>query len=445
MSFATKYMSMVRRVLPSPLAIAVILTLLTAGMAIIFTTSPSDENQLGYVADAWNKGFWELLSFTMQMMVMLVLGHTIALSKIVRRLIDWITSYCTTQRRAAVLVTVFSILMGYVNWGLGLIFGAILARKVAEFAQAKGIPVNYPLLGACGYVSVLVWHGGLSGSAPLTIAKEGHSMEAQMGVMPLTDTIFTTGNMWAFILVLIALPALAWILSGKGAELLKPFEKSPTTPIQHKDMKGAEKLEHFNWVGTGFGILILLVALRQLILTPVKLNYLNLDSINLVLFGLALCSHKSLFGFVRAAEEAIKGTTGILIQFPIYAGIMGIMKFTGLLAIFANFFIQLSTPESFPFFAYLSSSIVNLLVPSGGGQWQVQGPMLVEAALQLGVPLKKVVMALAYGDQLTNMLQPFWALPLLGITGLKAKDILPYSAIFMLVAGTIYLSILYIF
>jgi short-chain fatty acids transporter len=121
------------------------------------------------------------------------------------------------------------------------------------------------------------------------------------------------------------------------------------------------------------------------------------------------------------------------------------MRFTGLLAIFANFFIQLSTPESFPFFAYLSSSIVNLLVPSGGGQWQVQGPMLVEAALQLGVPLKKVVMALAYGDQLTNMLQPFWALPLLGITGLKAKDILPYSAIFMLVAGTIYLSILYIF
>jgi short-chain fatty acids transporter len=148
---------------------------------------------------------------------------------------------------------------------------------------------------------------------------------------------------------------------------------------------------------------------------------------------------------VAASEQAITGSTGILIQFPLYAGIMGIMKYTGLLEVFAHFFIDNSTAQSFPFFAYLSSAVVNVLVPSGGGQWQVQGPILVEAAQHLGVSMPKTVMALVYGDQITNMLQPFWALPLLGITRLKAKDILPYSMLFMLVGGALFLTILYLF
>ena len=438
-------MSVVRKILPSPLAIALLLTLFTAILAIVFTDIPNGQNRIGYVSDAWSKGFWELLAFTMQMMIMLVLGHMLALSKTVGKLIAWITSLCTSQARAAIFITIFSILMGYLNWGLGLIFGAILARKVAEHAAKNNIPINYPLLGACGYVSILVWHGGLSGSAPLTIAKTGHSLESVMGVIPITETILTQGNLVAFALVLIFLPLLAWLLSKGGNNLLTSLKEVQTSSNEEVQLDGAERLDRWKYLGLFFGILVLLTAVRQFLSTPEKLSYLNLDSINFMLFGLALCFHGSLFKFVQAAEEAIKGTTGILIQFPIYAGIMGIMKYTGLLALFANFFIQISTPTSFPFFAYVSASIVNILVPSGGGQWQVQGPMLIEAAKTLGVPFKKVVMALAYGDQLTNMLQPFWALPLLGITGLKAKDILPYSALFMLVAGTIYLAILYIF
>ena len=146
-----------------------------------------------------------------------------------------------------------------------------------------------------------------------------------------------------------------------------------------------------------------------------------------------------------AIKEAIGGSVGIIIQFPLYAGIMGIMKYSGLAAGVSYAFVNISTDLTLPIYAFLSAGIVNIFVPSGGGQWAVQGPIVVEAAQALNVPIQKVVMALAYGDQLTNMLQPFWALPLLGITQLKAKDILPYSGIILLVGLVIFITTLLIF
>jgi short-chain fatty acids transporter len=140
----------------------------------------------------------------------------------------------------------------------------------------------------------------------------------------------------------------------------------------------------------------------------------------------------------NAAAKAVQSTTGIIIQFPLYAGIMGIMKYSGLLVVITNWFVSVSTPQSLPLFSFFSAALVNLFVPSGGGQWAVQGPVLMEAAGLVGVDYAKEVMALAYGDQLTNMLQPFWALPLLGITGLKAGQILKYSLPFMLIGMVIY-------
>ena len=144
-------------------------------------------------------------------------------------------------------------------------------------------------------------------------------------------------------------------------------------------------------------------------------------------------------------NHAIRGASGILIQFPLYFGIMGIMNESGMVEIMSSFFVNISTPTTFPLFTFLSAGIVNVFVPSGGGQWAVQGPIIIDAANQLGVPYWKSVMALAYGDQITNMLQPFWALPLLGITQLKAKEILPYTLILMLAGGSIFVLGLLIF
>lgn len=436
-------MLLVQRVLPSPLTIAIFLTIFSAVLAFIFT-KPDDGSRLEFVANAWNIGFWELLEFTAQMMLMLVLGHVIALSYVVGKLIDRIAEACTTATKSAVLVALFSILMGYLNWGLGLIFGAILARKVYESVSKRGIPANYPLLAACGYLSLLVWHGGMSGSAPLTIAKSGHSTEAELGVIPISETIFSPGNLLGFVLIVLVLPTLAAILS-RLADTTKKYPLKKLPEMDHTKANGAERVEHISAVGFVFGLAFLSIAFYQLISGPDKLSFFNLDSINFMLFGFALCFHGKLSSFLWASEEAIKGSTGILIQFPLYAGVMGIVKYTGLLAIFSNAMLATSTAYTFPFWTFFSASLVNILVPSGGAQWQVQGPILIDVARQLGVPMHKAVMSLVYGDQLTNMLQPFWALPLLGITGLKAREILPYSALFMLVAGVIYLVVLYAF
>jgi short-chain fatty acids transporter len=144
----------------------------------------------------------------------------------------------------------------------------------------------------------------------------------------------------------------------------------------------------------------------------------------------------------KAAGEAIGSTTGIIIQFPLYAGIMGIMKYSGLLVVMTEWFVNISTKQTLPLFSFVSASLVNLFVPSGGGQWAVQGPVIIEAANMIGVSPAKEVMALAYGDQLTNMLQPFWALPLLGITGLKAGEIFRYSVPYMFIGLLIFSLVL---
>lgn len=437
-------MKFVERVLPSPLAIAVILTLFTALLAYLFAPLPNGSAGVWTVAESWNKGLWELLGFTMQMMLILVLGHTIALSTVVNRITRKLASFCKSNAHAAVLVTVFSLLAGYINWGLGLVFGAILALKVGEYAKEKGISINYPLIGACGYTSLMVWHGGLSGSAPLTVSSEGHSMVDQIGVLPISETLLGTSNIIAVVCSLILIPLFALLLSKRSFEKKYPKTRSSKQDTNEK-LQGAERLDGSKWLGLGFGLIFIVIWVQQLVSSSSRFEFINLNSINFLLFGTALIVHRSLKSFVHAAEKAIKGSTGILIQFPLYAGIMGIMKYTGLLDVMAHSFIEVSTTTTFPFFAYLSSAVVNVLVPSGGGQWQVQGPILIEAAQHLNVTTAKTVMALAYGDQITNMLQPFWALPLLGITGLKAKDILPYSSLFMLVGGLLFLSILYLF
>ena len=189
------------------------------------------------------------------------------------------------------------------------------------------------------------------------------------------------------------------------------------------------------------------MALRKIWITPTGagLSFINLNYINFLLFGLGILLHTSFFKFTNAVQEAIGGSVGIIIQFPLYAGIMGIMKYSGLGVEVSQAFVSISNTTTLPIFSFLSAGLVNIFVPSGGGQWAVQGPILMDAAQTLNVSVPKTIMALSYGDQMTNMLQPFWALPLLGITKLKAKDILPYSALIMLVGMLIFIFSLLIF
>lgn len=446
------------RFLPSPFTIAILLTLVTIVLAYFTSPAPQDESHLLAILSYWENGIWnnDLLVFAYQMMLILVLGHILVLSKPMNNLIMRLVGGVSGTTQAVVLVSVCTLLVSFFNWGLGLIFGAIMARKVAEAAQANQVSINYPLVGASGYAGLLIWHGGISGSAPLKVAESGHLEQLMAGVsnpaileqlpdaISTSQTVFSYWNLIIFGVLLVVIP-LTFYLIGKGvkptAYSLTPYKPNATA----KDMAtGAERLDHYKWFGLAVGVFILITFgyqyWNQLIvgtLTPNMLNFFML--------GLALMLHGSFKSFLSAVEEAIKGASGILIQFPLYFGIMGIMRDSGMVLQIADFFVSVANTTTLPIFTFFSAGLVNIFVPSGGGQWAVQGPIVIESALQLGVPLPKAIMALAYGDQVTNMLQPFWALPLLGITKLKAKEILPYTLIIMLVGIAVFLAGLLIF
>ncbi|MFC2100746.1 short-chain fatty acid transporter [Bacteroidota bacterium] len=440
MKFFSFFTNSIRKVLPSPFSIAIILTFLTIILALFFTKSENEEKSYFIqVIGFWEMGFWELLEFSMQMMLILVLGHVLALTRVFNSLIRSATVLCNNTANAAFTVTLLTILVSYLNWGLGLIFGAIFSRKVAEYALEKGIKINYPVIGASGYAGLMVWHGGLSGSAPLIIAQKDHFLIDQTGVIPVNETIFSPMNMMVFIAILVFIPLVMYLI-GKRSES-QSIEIEGTADIASEIIQktsGAEKMDHSKIFTYFFSFLIIGYGVYKAFITG-NLSVLNLNYINFILFGLGLLLHGTIFRFIKAVNSAIIGASGIFLQFPLYAGIMGIMKYSGLFLVFTEFFIQISNEQSFPVFTFFSASIVNIFVPSGGGQWAVQGPVIVEAASQLGASIPKSVMALAYGDQLTNMLQPFWALPLLGITGLKARDIIPYTFILMLAGMLIFI------
>ncbi|MBD3638070.1 MAG: short-chain fatty acid transporter [Crocinitomicaceae bacterium] len=461
--FTDKFTSFYKRLLPSPFSIAILLTLLTFILALIFTR-PTGEGIGSYSVDllkSWEEGLWKTggggLYFAFQMMLMLVLGHILAISSPASKVIDALTLPCKDTASSAFVVTIATIAVSLFNWGLGLIFGAILARKIGEKFNRENKPLNYALIGAAAYSGLMVWHGGLSGSAPIKAADENnlHDLVAKMDVdlasvptrIDMGETVFSTMNIVVSLVLIIVLPLLMRAIGKKE----KPHQKLPSPVMVEEEViekhKGAEKLDHSRIFSLTIGIVILFYAFHKAVIQPEKLSlsFLTPNFINFVLLGLGLMLHLSITKYVKAANDAISGATGILLQFPLYFGILGIMIGSGLIIDISDWFVSISTKETFSIFTFFSAGLVNVFVPSGGGQWVVQGPVIISAAQELGVSYPKAIMALSYGDQLTNMIQPFWALPLLGITGLKARDILPYTLILFLAGIVIFLSGLIIF
>jgi short-chain fatty acids transporter len=416
---------------PSPFEIALLLTLICL-IAAVAMTRPAGAGVGGYsleVLEFWKAGFWELLEFTLQMVLILVFGHALAISPLINRMLSAIAASATSNQRAVLITAAVTLAAGYLNWGFGLILGAVLARKIGENASRHNVPVNYPLVAAAGYVGMLVWHGGFSGSAPLKVAEAQHFLVDSIGVIEVGETILNPSNLLINgVLVLVVLLTFFLLSKLKGREIDLPFGS---------DRKVSKPMVQ-NYLGLGIGAVILLLSLLDFYRIPEEgLGFITLNFVNFFLLGLGLCLHVDLNAYVKAVQTALAGAVGIILQFPFYAGILGVLKYSGLLVLVADFFVKNASAATFPLWTFLSAALINLFVPSGGGQWAVQGPVIMEAAKSFGLPLNKVIMALAYGDQLTNMLQPFWALPLLAITGVPAKDVLKYTAVVFLVAGLV--------
>lgn len=471
-----------RAAIPDPFVIALGLTLLTAVLAVLvgFQTGadkhrPDIGERALRVFDAWggianpSRGLWSLLAFTMQMCLVLVTGHAMASAPAMRALILRIACWPRRVHHAAAMVAMISCLAGVVNWGLGLIVGAILAREVAGSLRRRGLTPPSGLLPAAGYSALLVWHGGLSGSAPLSVTTIGNARKAftddQLASLnalvvddkgavaaaaPWIGLDATLGSALNLIVtggLVVLVPSMYWLLAPRalstrgstvengdarpaiGSRKIAPVP-SETEPVPGRFPDWLERSPIPAWV-----LAALIAAVTVRFVARSGFGQLGLDQINGVMLAIGLALHGSLRRYADAAEDGVRGCTGIVLQFPLYAGIMEMMRASGLAHMLAASLTDLGTQRTAPVLSFVSAAIVNVFVPSGGGQWAIQGPIALDAGQALGIPPTRMVMSVAYGDQLTNMLQPFWALPLLAITGAKASEVVGYTAVVMVVAG----------
>ncbi|MDG2292181.1 MAG: TIGR00366 family protein [Phycisphaerales bacterium] len=436
-----------RNLIPDPFVIAIVLTLVVAAAALVWGQFQPGEDRWLELLGAWSDsktGLWKLLGFAMQMSLILLTGAVLAASKPVRLMISRVAGLPRSTATAAAMVGVIAASVGLLNWGLGLIVGALLAREVGMRLKERGIHAHYPLIAAAGYMGMLTWHGGLSGSAPLSMTTTSGAEKvlpaeyvAEIGTIQLEATIFSPLNLIVSLGLLILIPTFLALLAPSQASDMQPidgFRPLEEKPFQPPSETGVPRILNTSWIVAWIlGIALLLAVGRYIALRGI--GSLGLDQVIMIMFAFGLLLHASPAAYMHAATDAARGCAGIIVQFPLYAGIMAMMAAAGLVAMIASGFVAAGTAETMPLLSFLAAGIVNIFVPSGGGQWAIQGPIALQSGLDAGVAPGKMVMAVAYGDELTNMLQPFWALPLLAITGVRARDIVGYTAMVMLVAG----------
>ena len=368
------------------------------------------------------------------MVLIVVTGHVMASSPFFKKLLGNLASIPKLPGQAIILVTLVALIACWINWGFGLIIGALFAREIA-----KKVDVDYRLLIASAYSGFIIWSGGLSSSVALTIATPGHFTENLIGVVPTSETLFSPLNLTIVIGMIILVPIInrfmmpskehAYLIDKK---LLEDAGAMQASAVEYSTHTPADRLENSKLLSLLIGLLGIVFIIYYLINNGFSIN---LNIINFLFLFIAIILHKTPRLFLEAVVNSVKAASGIIIQFPFYAGLMGIVTASGLASILSNTFISISNENTFHMLTLWSAGLVNFFVPSGGGQWAVQAPVMLEAAKTLGVSLPKTAMAVAWGDAWTNMIQPFYALPALAIAGLKAKDIMGFGLIIMLITG----------
>ena len=434
------FVGLAERWMPDPLVIAIALTMVCFGAAVAFT--PFGVLQ---TVDAWGEGYWSLLRFTAQMILILVLGHVVAHTRPVHRVLIWMASFVRSARFAYVGLTLLASVCALVSWGIGLIVPAVLARIIAENCRDRGVRIHFPLLVACGYSGSVVGMQGLSASIPLILNTPDHFLVDKVGLIGLENTIFSPWSMSIVLAIMICLP-LALSFSAPDdkdtVEMPKAAAAKGAPPVVSRlGMTPSQRVENTRLVTLTLGAFGAVYAVRYFIAG----GSLHLDSLNMIFVVLGLLFADSTRHYVELLSNAAKVAGPFLIQYPLYAGLMGMMAASGLAELFVGGFVSISTAETLPLWTFSSAAILNIFIPSAGGQWAVQGPIMTEAAIQLGADIPRVAMAVAIGEVWTNAIQPLYAVPVLAIAGLHIRDIMGYSVIALMVNGAIYLTALTFF
>ncbi len=430
-SLAPLFVGLFERYMPDPFVLAIGLTALTAVLALLLAPQGSP----AMVVTSWYAGIFAILGFAFQMILILATGHALAHAPVVVRLLRRLVALARTPNQAVVLTFLAAAAASLLNWGFGLVVGAILAREVA-----RQVRVDFGWLVAAAYSGFAVWASGISSSIALTQATHGNALnivEKLTGQMlPLSDTVFATFNWLPTALIVVVMPlvfiAIRPAESDVAAFVPEAELPSPPPDLSHSPARRMDR--------SRVGSLFLLAAGLAVMLVLWLQGTLSFD-VNMVIFtfligGIAL--HGTPVAYGEAMRNAAKQTGGMMLQYPFYGGIMGIMSGTGLANVISKAFVAVSSAHSLPFWSYVCSLIITFFVPSGGGHWAVQGPFVVPAAVTLHASMAGSTMAVAMGEQVANMLQPFWALPVVAMAGIGIQRVMGYTVVTFAVTGLIY-------
>ena len=431
--FTNGCVRVVNRWLPDAFLFAVILTIVVFFGAMAATGMGPITMLEKWGNDA---GFWGLLSFAMQMALVLVFGNAMASAGPCKKGLGAIANLAHNKKQAIVITTFVSVICCWLNWGFGLVAGALLAKEIAKRVR----DVDYPLLIASAYSGFVIWHAGFSGSIPLSLV-EGKAFGDVTYQAPITETLFHPVNLVMVLIILFVMPLINYAMHPDKDHTIcvDPALLTDEKERTYKIETPADKMEHSKILWA----ILIAACWIYIVMYFVKNGFtLGLNIVNFLFMTLGLTLHGNLRKYVDAISDAAGGAAGILLQFPFYAGIMGMMiaqndAGVSLASTISNFFVNISTPTTLPMLSFLAAGVVNFFVPSGGGQWAVQGPIMMPAARAQGIPDGLMSMAIAWGDQWTNMIQPFWALPALGIAGLSARDVMGYLVVILLFTGVL--------
>ncbi|WP_395062939.1 short-chain fatty acid transporter [Paraburkholderia silvatlantica] len=428
------FTELMRRYLPDPFVFAIGLTLLTMALAVIV-----QGQAVTALTTSWGKGFWALLAFTTQMAVILAMGYVLATAPLTDRLLNRVVARVSDPRMAIVVATLVGGIGSYLNWGFGLVVGGIVARKLA--LRVKG--VHYPLIIASAYSGFTLYGLGLSASIPVLISTKGHPLEAQMGVIPLSETIFSPTMLITSLVTIITLPLLNAWLHPKPGQPVKEIDRVQEDKQQKAAALGvdldegntlANRLNNSRLLSYAIG----LIGMGYVALHFVQGGSIDLNLINFFILFLGILLLGTPIRYVEKLNEGIRTISGIILQYPFYAGIMAIMASSGLVNTFSEAFVKVATPGTLPFWGLISSFVINFFAPSGGGHWVIQGPFMIEAAKTIGASVGHTSTAVMLGNAWNDLVQPFWILPALALSKLKLKDIMGYTVIMMFWIGIVY-------
>ncbi|MEA4837548.1 MAG: TIGR00366 family protein [Rhodospirillaceae bacterium] len=426
MGFVDKFTLWSIKWVPDAWVFVLVITLIVFGLALALT----DHGPLQIIKD-YQKGFWSLLTFAMQMSVLMITGFAVAESSYVKKLIIRLIDIPKTASATLVMFTLIAGFLWWMHWGIGMMVSIMMGREIA--VRKQGLGIHYPILAAISYC-LIVLANGPSQAAQLLVATPGHFIESVTGVIPLTLTTFDPHLLVSNLFLFVTLPILFLIIVPKGrmarqidAETAAALSTPEPEDVPKKDLSPAERWNR-SWV---LQVIIAAMGLYA------ALSYfyengiarIDLNSVNFTFLFLAMLLHKNPRSFIASVQRGTSTVAGVIIQFPMYAGIFGMISFSGLAGIIAHWFVSISTQGTFPWIVFLYTTVLDIFVPSAGSKFVIEAPYLIPAGKELGASIPHVINAYTWGSVCSNMIQPFWALPILGAYKVKFQDILPFTVI----------------